>query len=322
MELDLLVQQVVQTTVKQMINNIEIQHEPIQHLVLSGGGICGFYMYGALLKMQEQGIFHMDNIKTIYATSVGVIIAVMIAMKFEWTMYTDYFVKRPWEKVLNVDIYDLMNAYDQCGIFNKKFIQIIFEPFFKAKDMELNITLGEFYKQTNIEIHMFVTELNEFKQIDISYKTHHDWEVLDAIYASCCLPIVFRPHVVNEKCYMDGCFFSNYPISQCLETIGETNSHRVLGIFIDTQTKNQKDEINEKNLTNIFDYLFIIMQKFIHHRILVNEKKNIQYHMDLYVIPSTLNIIEELVRNSKERKKAIEIGESQALEYIKNTFIL
>ena len=322
MEDELLIQHVVQTTIKQMMNTIEIQHEPITHLVLSGGGICGFYMYGALLKLQEQGVFHMDNIKTIYATSVGAIFAIMMAMKFEWTTYTDYIVKRPWEKVYNVDIYHLMNAYDQCGIFNKKFIQILFEPFFKAKDMELNITLGEFYKQTNIEIHMFVTELNEFKQIDISHTTHQDWEVLDAVYASCCLPIVFRPHITKEKCYIDGCFFSNYPISQCLESIGEKNSHRILGIFIDTQSKQQNVEINEENNTNIFDYLFIIMQKFINHRILMNQKKNIQYHLDLHVIPSTLNIIDELVRDSKLRKKAIEMGETQALEYIKNTFIL
>ena len=41
----------------------------IKHIVLSGGGGGGFAIYGALKYLSVQNFWHIDNIKSIYATS-------------------------------------------------------------------------------------------------------------------------------------------------------------------------------------------------------------------------------------------------------------
>ena len=43
----------------------------IEHIVINGGGPTGLISYGALKHLFEQDFLHMDNIKSIYGTSIG-----------------------------------------------------------------------------------------------------------------------------------------------------------------------------------------------------------------------------------------------------------
>ena len=58
---------------------------------------------------------------------------------------------------------------------------------------------------------------------DISYKTHPEWKVIDAIYASCCLPFLFSPFyyytagsLEPQKAFMDGGILMNFPLNLCI----------------------------------------------------------------------------------------------------------
>jgi predicted acylesterase/phospholipase RssA len=96
------------------------------------------------------------------------------------------------------------------------------EPLFRAKDLDINtITMNEFFEYTKIEHHFFTIRVQEFELVDISYKTHPDWKLLDAIYASSCIPPFFQPlYIKNEETSMiewfaDGGFLANYPMEHC-----------------------------------------------------------------------------------------------------------
>ena len=118
----------------------------------------------------------------------------------------------------------------------------------------MNITLKEFYEYTHIDLHIMTTELTQFELIDLSYKTHPDWELLDAVYCSSGLPLLFAPHVLKDRIYLDGGFISNYPINRCLEDV--ENPDEVLGF----KRKYQKtDETDTPKINTLFDYLFYIM---------------------------------------------------------------
>ena len=43
----------------------------IEHIVINGGGPTGLISYGALKHLFEQDFLHIDNIKSIYGTSIG-----------------------------------------------------------------------------------------------------------------------------------------------------------------------------------------------------------------------------------------------------------
>ena len=56
----------------------------IKHLVIPGGGPTGIKALGALQYLEQNGYWNINNIETIYATSAGAILSVLLCLKFEW----------------------------------------------------------------------------------------------------------------------------------------------------------------------------------------------------------------------------------------------
>ena len=144
----------------------------IKHLVISGGGPIMFQILSAIQELEKNNFLDMKNIESIYGTSAGAIIAVIISLKFDWETVNDYLIKRPWKDVFPVKVQNIFEAYTKKGIFDIKTIEKYFKPLFDAKDISLNISLEDFFKLTNVDIHMFTFEINSYKTQDISYKTH------------------------------------------------------------------------------------------------------------------------------------------------------
>jgi predicted acylesterase/phospholipase RssA len=58
---------------------MEKENSPnIKHIVISGGGIFGLTVYGALRELNKQGFWNLSNIQSCHATSIGTIILLMI----------------------------------------------------------------------------------------------------------------------------------------------------------------------------------------------------------------------------------------------------
>lgn len=236
----------------------------IKHLVMAGGGSFGFIGYGALRESQRMGIWNMENIESMYGTSSGAIWLVMISLKFDWEVLDDFFIKRPWQNVFKINFHSIMTAYTECGILKKDVIDESFRPLFKAKDISMDVTMQELYDITGIEVHMFGTEIDVFQLIDFSYKTHPDWKVLDVVYISSCLPVLFTPYKINDKVYCDGGVFSNYPLYHCYKNV--ENPDEILGI------RGKFKDTGEDTGSSLFDYVLSLIMK-MKDRLSVSEKK-------------------------------------------------
>ena len=240
----------------------------IKHLVISGGGAAGFSYYGVLKQTQLRGLWFSENIKTIYATSAGTYLAVIISLGYDWKTIDDYLIKRPWQNVYKFELSMAIKTILNQGIFDQSNIYETFKPLFKGKDIPIDINLLDFYKHTNKEIHFFTTDYNTFDTIDLSYKTHPEWRVIDAIYASSSLPIMFVPfykkEVVAEKeeeeptIYIDGGIKMNYPLNTCIDD--GNLPEEILGITrIDLNPKFDKKLCRSNNL---FEFICKIIYKY------------------------------------------------------------
>jgi hypothetical protein len=129
----------------------------------------------------------------------------------------------------------------------------------------------EFYEKTGIELHIFVTEMNEFEYIDISYKTHADWTVVDAVYASCSVPLIFSPIIRNNKCYIDGSLCMNYPLIKCINDVGHDKKDEILGVLLlyEENLKHTKPCISESS--SFFDYIILVLQRFLQCRFFMTD---------------------------------------------------
>jgi predicted acylesterase/phospholipase RssA len=190
----------------------------IKHLVISGGGPIMIQILSAIQELENNNYLNMNEIETIYGTSAGAIIGLMISLKFDWETLNDYIIKRPWQDVFPIKVQNILDSYTKKGIFDIKTIEKCFKPLFDAKDIPLDINMQDFYDLTKIELHMFAFEINEYKIEDISYKTYPNLSLLSAIQMTCAIPVLMTPVCINDKCFMDGGIGCNYPLNYCIES--------------------------------------------------------------------------------------------------------
>jgi len=275
----------------------------IKHIVIAGGGPTGFSYYGILKETNINKVWKFENIKSIYGTSVGAMISVMLCLNYEWEILDDYLIKRPWQNVYKFNMFSLIDSYQKKGILDIKVIDEMFSPLFKGKDISLNITMKEFYELTKIELHIFATEMISYKQTDFSYFTHPDLKVTEAVYCSACLPIIFSPLVIDGKCYSDGAFISNYSLEECINDGNDPNE--ILGIR--KEDKNTKlSEFTESS--SLLDYMMLIINNI--SRQMFTNKKTIVIPNE-YVVKSeqtSIYSIYSFANSQEERINYINMG--------------
>jgi len=191
-------------------------HTKIEHLVLCGGGPVGLVQYGALKHLTMNNYLDYNNIKSIYATSIGCIISFVYLINLEWSWMDDFLIKRPWEKLVNFTPYDYLNMFNTKGLLNLEFITNCLKPLFLAKDIELTITLKEFYDLTNIEFNLYTCNFTKFKKEKLNYITYPDLPVIEAIYMSLTIPILCVPFYKNDCFYFDGGILVVCPLNECI----------------------------------------------------------------------------------------------------------
>jgi predicted acylesterase/phospholipase RssA len=232
----------------------------IQHLVFAGGGPVLLQMVGALQYLSEKNptpFLDRQKIQSMYGTSAGAIAATLVCLDLDWEIILDYLVKRPWETVFHFQIEHLFSAYYRRGIFDREVIEKIFHPLLKAKDLDPEITLQEFFLFTKIDLHIFTFEINSFQTENVSHSNYPDIPLVDALYMSCAIPVFMAPKLIEQKCFMDGGLCANYPISFCAESVGSLE--HILGFK--SCCSEEKNELTEDS--SLMDFLVCLFFKII-----------------------------------------------------------
>jgi len=290
----------------------------IKHLVLSGGGPSLFQTLGSLEHLQKENYIQREEIETIYGTSAGSIVGTLFSLKYEdFDMINDYVIKRPWKDVFSLKIQHILDAYTKKGIFDRSFFEKTFNPLLKAKDLALDIDLKDFYEYSKIEQHFFTFELNDFQLVDVSYKTHPDLKLIDALQMSCAIPVLISPVCFDQKCYIDGGVSCNYPLKQCMEQ--QKNGDEILGFRNVLFEENLEKTIIDESST-LLEFIMNFLFKAIFSLSAVNENNGPMTEKPKEVIChcSFLNIgsMKKAVDSMQERKGLFQKGVESAIEFL------
>ena len=278
-----------------------------KHLVIAGGGSLTIKILGTLQYMLENSIITYD-IDSIYATSAGAIIGVGFALKMDIQLLTNYVINRPWEDMCQITPSHIYNLYSKKGIFDKTCIEKFMKPLFEFKNIDINITLSEFFLITNIDLHMFAIELDNLTVVDISHTTFPDLTIIDALCMTSCLPIAFEPFMYKDVFYIDAGVVLNYPIEYCLKNLGDVDVTTILGLQI---IENKKYDKIEKE-GDLMSYFFLLFCKLFKKTINVKEcevPNTIKYFSDETIYSSLIDSF-----SSEKRQGYIDEG----IEYGKN----
>jgi len=287
----------------------------IKHLVISGGGPSMLQYISAIQYLNENNIIDLNNIESIYGTSAGSMVAVLLALKYDWETLNDYIIQRPWHELFHFKINYIFDAYKNRGVYNKAIIEKGFKPLFDAKDIPIDITLKDFYEYSKIEIHFFSFEINEFKTDDISYLTHPNILLIDAIIMSSSIPILFTPIIMENKCYIDGGVCANYPLKFCIDS--GKNEDEVLG-FCNQYDCQQKNYIDTES--TLLDFILCIFFKIFNSLSsnLINPKIKNEVVFDVKYI--SLQYLKSAITSIDVRKELYQKGAETAKDFITSTF--
>lgn len=279
----------------------------IKHLVISGGGPLLLNMYGALKQSNILEMWSHDSIETYHGTSAGAVLSTFMALKYDWDELDNYIINRPWQTILNFNVLNIYDYYINNGVMEQKFIYDMFSPLFKAKDIDLDIDMKTFCEMTGVSMYFYATEYSTFEIKEFSAESTPRAKILDVIYASMAIPILFKPIMIEEKLYLDGSMLMNYPITKCLEKNKDFTT--ILGIRHEMSNKSPKTE-DSTNLC-LLDYASNTIYKIIDKIQIEPLCENIKEIIVQAKMEDLANFF-KIANNSEDRRKMIECGARDA----------
>jgi NTE family protein len=156
-------------------------------LALSGGGVKGFAHAGAIKAMEEKEI-HPDIIS---GTSAGAIVGALYSAGYSPDEICSLFKQKDFNDFVEITL-------PKSGLFAT-------EGFLKF--------LRESIDYENIEelpIPLFVTSTNLDKGASVIFNKGN---IAERVMASACIPVIFKPIVIDGNKFVDGGIFKNFPVS-------------------------------------------------------------------------------------------------------------
>jgi predicted acylesterase/phospholipase RssA len=264
----------------------------IKHIVLSGGGVCGFAFYTALRESFREGFWNYDDLQTIYGTSAGAILSVLLAMgnKLPWEALDAFMLRRPWHRLFKFNVETMVGALMRKGMFDVTLVEEIFDPLFRALDVPRDVTLQQLYDVTGKTVHLVTVELHSFRMVNLSHETHPDWRVVDAVYASMGLPVLCIPYERDGGLYADGGLLSNFPLQLCLDNGAQP--HEILGlrIFVPSMQKGTP-ESKPPALSNLVDLITYLLRRML-KQCALPEPTHVRNIVNIYVPWEMISLVD------------------------------
>jgi len=284
----------------------------IKHLIISGGDLSVFAMLGALdILIEKYNEYDPDNIENIYSVSAGSMIGLLICLKISFKTINNYFIERPWNKLINISTQDILNIFDTRGILNVDFLYETYKPLLKICNFDETITFKQLYDYSKITLNIYSTKYSNLELHCFNHINNPNTKVIDAIFMSSTIPFIFKPLKHEGEYYIDGGYNSNFPIQYCLKN--HDNKDEIFGI----NSINHEDPTVVSEEDNVLSFYGKLFYKLVLDRRKMNEMNNEKYKKlllitDYFSIESFL----ELINNSDKRQGIINSGKNNT-----NTFL-
>ena len=282
----------------------------IKNIVISGGGPNGISQLAAIIYFIEKNYLDLKIIQSVYGTSVGAVLGLFIVLQYDFQIIADFFLKRPWHKVINFDFEDMVLMIQNNGYMDMFIVEDIIDRLLGAVDISKDITFKELYDQTNTLYCIYGAKVNTFEPIMFSHETYPSLSVKTALLISCALPPMFKPILYNGEYYMDGGVFCNYPINDCLERF--PNKQETLGIQIISNAK-LKSFYED---TSMPEYILLCVYKLIlqnQNKLKLNDIQELSIEVKFKSLDPIVwrNFIDETIR-----KEMYDTGTQAAKDYL------
>ena len=272
----------------------------IDTLILSGGGPSGVAYSGILKALTEYNILKRDELKEIITTSVGIIFAILYLLDYTILQIEKIVLETDLTKILNTDDLEIDDLLVKFGLFSNQQIGDSISSFIRHKTDKNDLTLKELYDYSKIILTVKVYNVDRGKTEYFDYRNTPDISLIKLSMMTTAIPYLFQPVEFEGDLYVDGGLKGHFPIE------ASTSKH-YLGLNVRGGTTNRENFGILKDLPILKFTMDLMNDK--DNNIDPEDKKIFTYYIN-----GGLNFSLDII----ERKKMIEKGYNETIEYIKN----
>lgn len=273
--------------------------------LFGGGAIRGAAYCGTVKAMEELGI----NPNTIAGSSVGSIIAALLAVGYSAEELKDVFMK------VNFELFsDLQFALGPQFALSKgevflEWIRDLIEKKYYGKSYKKGTHKSVTFSDIKKNLVIITTDLSSFECKEFSKTETPDFEIATSVRISCSMPGLMKPMEYNNRVLVDGDLQKGSPMWKLSKNLQPENE-RILEFRLEGDFEgNDKNTIEYIN--SLYTYSTSIATEFIID--VYNEKDKFDY---IVINTGDVNIVDFNLPKEK-RSNLMEIGYAQTMDYFK-----
>jgi predicted acylesterase/phospholipase RssA len=178
-----------------------------RNLVFSGGGLKGIVFVGVVQKLEETNV--ISGARCFLGTSAGSIVAFMLSIGYTSSEMHVFAMGLRQADVFDVSLEGILSIMDTYGIDDGHTLQRTLGDILEKKGLHRCTTFTELSKAMGRTLTVAVSSLNVGVKY-LSVDTTPNMRVVDAVYASCCIPMLFTPLVLDGEYLVDGFLYKNF----------------------------------------------------------------------------------------------------------------
>lgn len=287
-------------TIEKPIENTNSDEPKYKNLVMSGGSVKGISLIGAIMRLVKEKLIDLKKLKAVAGTSAGSMLALLIALGFS--------IDEIWNFMYCLDLKKLVEPnvllfLEKCGVETGQIIHNLFEEILTKKTGLKHINFKQLHELTNIHLTIVGSCLTTKEVVYYDHINTPTFKVSTAIRISISMPGFFIPVVVDNKKYVDGSIFNNYPMNLFEDRLDETIGLLICGEY-DTNYKYPEQ------------YLMAIMNLFMYQYFKMTADQYPDNTIFITQSPKNVNILNFDV-NNKTKIKLRDCGIAATEEFIK-----
>ena len=185
----------------------------VPYVSFSSGGTQGYLHIGAVTALSRamgQTAYEQwrASIRGVAGCSAGCFMALAMVLNVSMDEMHNSF---PFKNLIARLTDQIQNLVETLGMSTVDVINDITASILSAGGLTSSITLEHLHRFTRTECVFVCTSLTTRQRVYLSHTSHPTVSVTDAISASCCIPGVFRPVLINGEYMVDGALVEFVP---------------------------------------------------------------------------------------------------------------
>jgi hypothetical protein len=218
-------------------------------LVFSGGAEKGIAYIGIFKFLEEHNL--LKDIESIYGTSIGAVMAVLVSIGYTSRELEYVISKTNIKELIPTDILNIEQLLSTFGFIEPHKFHKLIRLLIEKKTGIPNITFKQHFNKYKKKIIITGSCISEYKCYYFSIDTFPDLSIFEALTISTSIPIMFKPITFENKLFVDGAVYDNYPIQHATKNY---KLNDILGILI------FMDYCHEPTIESIDKYLLVLFK--------------------------------------------------------------